>query len=101
LHIAEAFGLKMAGQGKRLFFVAVHDKNSLQLLAAAFGELDQFFAICMGGKGVDHFDSGVEFPLDAENAHPPPLLHQTTPQGVLRLIANDEDGVVGILDVVS
>ena len=75
-----------------------HDVGKVSTRLHFAGKLDQIALVGMGGKAVEYLNFCMQRVFDAEDLQLRPAFYQPAPQGVRRLITDDQYGVLGIAD---
>jgi len=78
----------------------VNEKHAAQPFGQRPDGGQQFLGVGVGRKTCQHLDLGLHLVCLAENPYLLDPLGQSASERVLRLVADDQDGVGGLLDVV-
>ena len=102
LHVGKTFFEQPIPEGLLDVVFAMDDEESLHLLRVLAGkELGEVFVVAVGAHAADAADLGMDFVEDAENVDLLCAGHEPAAQGVRLAIANEEDGIAGVLDVIA
>jgi hypothetical protein len=102
LDVGKAFPDQAVAEGLLDIVFAVDDEEGLYLSGVlASEELGEVFVVAVGAHAADAADLGVDFVEDAENMYLFCAGHEAAAEGMGFAVADEEDGIAGVLDVIA
>src|ERR1700756_4011027 len=98
----EAFIYEPIPEGLLDVIFAMDDKDGFDLFGILAGKkLQQVFIVTVGAHAPDASDLRVDFVRDAVDVHLLCAGHKAAAEGTRFTIADKEDGITGVLDIVA